>query len=449
MSGLPRVAVGTIQPEADCQAILWALMEASRRLGLQVQSFLSRACFPMYPGARVVTGLTPRHLDSWLMSPEICRDVFVRGARSADLAVVDGKYDPAVGNADPGGRLEPLCQWLNLPRLVVLDVSRLGLGRLPVRPEQADGLFLDRVAGLGQSARLTTDLEALWGIPVLGSLEKLPALRAQLAEVLPGDRPPVALCRLLGDHFSRSWQPRRFLQIAQRDELPKTSAAARYRVPSGGKLTLAVAYDEAFNCYFPDTLDLLELQGASVVDFSPLRDESLPPDADVVLLGCGHPERYASALSENHCMKSALRSHLRAGRRIYGEGGGLAYLCQQMETPEGPLRRMVGILPAAARLKRPPISPEPVEVTLAEPSWLGDRGVRLRGYRNPNWDLEPVGRLAGFVSEKGHRYDLAGSFRAIGSLLHLNFAAQPEFLARFFHPRVARPGVPDPWSATP
>lgn len=449
MSGLPRVAVGTIQREADCQAILWALMEAFRRLRVQVQSFLSRACFPMHPGASVVTGLTPRHLDSWLMSPEMCRDVFVRGARAADLAVVDGKFDPAVGSADSGGKLEPLCRWLNLPRLVVLDVSRLGVGRLPARPEQADGLFLDRVADLGQSARLTTDIEALWGIPVLGSLEKLPALRAQLARVPRGDRPPLALCHPLGDQFSRSWQPKRIFQIAERDGPPKTSDAPLHRGRAGGKLTLAVAYDEAFNCYFPDTLDLLELQGAAVVDFSPLRDESLPPEADVVYLGCGHPERSASALSENHCMKAALRSHLRAGRRIYGEGGGLAYLCQQMETPGGQLSRMVGILPAAARLKRPPTSPEPVEVTLAQPSWLGDRGARLRGYRNPNWDLEPVGRLAGFVSEENHRHDLVGSFQAIGSLLHLNFAAQPEFLARFFHPCLARPGVPDPWNAAP
>ena len=74
------------------------------------------------------------------------------------------------------------------------------------------------------------------------------------------------------------------------------------------------------------------MRGAVVVDFSPLRDERLPEGTDIVYLGCGHPEVYAAELSANHCMKLSLRNHIRSGGRIYAEGGGLAYLCQQMET---------------------------------------------------------------------------------------------------------------------
>src|SRR5690606_21378146 len=98
--------------------------------------------------------------------------------------------------------------------------------------------------------------------------------------------------------------------------------------PEPRPLTVAVAYDEAFRCYFPDTLDLLEHLGATVVDFSPLRDEALPLGTDIVYFGCGHPERYAEALASNHCMMLAIREHVCAGRRIYAEGGGVAYLCQ-------------------------------------------------------------------------------------------------------------------------
>jgi cobyrinic acid a,c-diamide synthase len=182
---------------------------------------------------------------------------------------------------------------------------------------------------------------------------------------------------------------------------------------------------------------LLELRGASVVGFSPLRDENLPPQSDVVYFGCGHPERYAAALSENHCMFAALRSHLCAGRRVYGEGGGAAYLCREMETPAGEFRRMAGILPATARLFRRPAGAEPVEVRLARPAWLGLTGMQLRGYRNPHWQLDPLDDSYLLLAEPDYRCDLLGDSQSVGSLIHLDFAADADFLDRFFCPERA------------
>lgn len=446
MLHLPRIAVGTVHSKAESQAILWALTEALRRAHVQVQGFLSQACFPECQGLAGLTGMTPRHLDSWLMSPQTCREIFVRGAREADLALVMGAFDSAISPDDVGGRLETLCRWLNLPRLVVLDARGLGRRELPERPRQVDGLLLDRVSDSHHLARLSTDLEAVWGVPVLGAMEEWPWLRAQVDAVPRGDRPLRRVCEQLGDHFTRYWEPERIWQLALRREFPAAWAKARSAEPAAGELTVAIAYDEAFHCYFQDTVDGLELLGASIVDFSPLRDENLPPGADVVYLGCGHPERYAAALSENHCMTAALRSHLSSGGRVYAEGGGAAYLCQQMETPSGELKRMVGIFPAAARLKRKPSDPKPVEATLCRPNWLAARETRLRGYRNGCWDMEPLGPLTGFVAEETHRHDLVGSFRAIGSMLHLNFAARPGLLRRFFHPQLPEPTFVDPWA---
>jgi hypothetical protein len=34
----------------------------------------------------------------------------------------------------------------------------------------------------------------------------------------------------------------------------------------------------------------------------------------------------------------------------------------------------------------------------------------------------------------------------VGSLLHLNFAAQPDFLRRFFYPQLPEPGSADLWT---
>jgi cobyrinic acid a,c-diamide synthase len=456
MLPLPRVAVGTVQPEADGTALLWALSEAFRQHGLQVQSFLSRACFASYHGTAAATGLTPRHLDSWLMSADLCREILIHGMQDCDLALVQGKFpsagDPQIGG---GGSLETLCQWLDLPRVAVLDVSGTEDPRPGEPPPQVDALLLDRVGAGCDLARLTADLEALWGAPVLGALGQLAELRSEVEAVPVGTRPPRELCQRLGACFLRHAQPQRMLELAMRREFNpgggRGSRPAAPRLfapdPSPSPLAVALAYDDAFDCYFPDTLDLLESRGATILDFSPLRDERLPPGSGLVYLGCGRPELYAAELSQNHCMNLALRNHLRGGGRIYAEGGGLAYLCQQIEIAEGDLWRMVGIFPANAKLSGSPGPPTPVEVTLDRESWLGPPGTRLRGYRNPRWQLQPVGPLTGCLAEPDHRYDLVKSCRAIGSRLHLNFAAQPNLLWHFFQPCTLQPDPADPWAA--
>ncbi len=145
MLPLPRLAVGTVQPDADSQPILWAAIEALRQQGLQLQSFHSRACLARYHGEATATGSNPRHLDSWLMSAELCREIFIRGAEGCDLALVEGEFGPPMADeSGSGGRLDTLCDWLDLPRVVVLDVSAIEDCRLPEPPPQADALLLAR-----------------------------------------------------------------------------------------------------------------------------------------------------------------------------------------------------------------------------------------------------------------------------------------------------------------
>src|SRR5437762_3085343 len=118
MCYLPRIAVGTIDPRADIQPLSWALMDVLSLLGPHVQAFCSQSRFPVCDGAGPITGQCHRHLDSWLMSRDICREIFYQGTRSCDLAIVEGKFLSALDPAAPGGNLDALCDWLDLPRLV-------------------------------------------------------------------------------------------------------------------------------------------------------------------------------------------------------------------------------------------------------------------------------------------------------------------------------------------
>ncbi|HEX5443576.1 MAG TPA: hypothetical protein VFW87_07095 [Pirellulales bacterium] len=437
MLHLPRVALGAVQPATDRQAICWAMLEALVQSGCQVQHFLAHACFTPRNAALAITGVASRHLDTWLMPKAVCREIFVHGCAGRDLAVVEGEFTASDADDPPAGsRLDMLCDWLDLPRLVVLDASKLHDCQWPDRPNQIDGVLLDRVGNAAEAFQLQTALEALWDVPVLGMLEELPRLRAGLAQLPCGAAPSREMCAELGEAFLRFSRPDRIRELAGRRDLPPIAPAVfpiPEQEPSQPSLTVAVAYDAAFNCYFPDALDLLELHGAKIVDFSPLRDEVLP-DADVVYLGCGHPDRYAEALSGNHCMLLALRNHIRGGRRVYAEGGGLAYLCQKLQTPRGEWVPMVGALPAYARANPQGAPPVPVELTFAQGNWLGSAGSRVRGYLNTHWLLDPSGPLTGLLGEPGHEFDLVGQYQVIGSRLHLNFAAQADFLQAFFQP---------------
>lgn len=435
MSRLPRVAIGTVQPEADLRPVLWALLETLRYRGLQVQSFLSQACFTDDLGAATVTGLNPRHLDSWLMTPDLCREVFLRGTRGCDFALVEGRFlPPAAGRCQPGGLLETLCDWLDLPALAVLDVSRSCLCRLPSRPVRADGLLLDGLVG-DEFVQTSTELEALWGIPVLGGLTIRPELRRAVAAVGPGERPSRELYQALRHGFDTNWQARRLGSLALRPQLRAGPRRLFRRRRSRPSVTIALAYDEAFNGYFPDTLDLLELRGARLAAFSPLRDDRLPEATDIVFLGSGHPERFARQLAQNDCMKLQLRSHARRGGRIYAEGSSVAYLCQHMITPQGEPHRMLGLLPAVAYLASLGNAPVPVELRTARSTWFAPRGVGLRGYRNADWQLEPANGQSDGDAPAASSYDLVASGATVASRLNLNFAAQPELLDGFFRPR--------------
>src|SRR5262245_30958080 len=153
MSILPRLAVGTIQPDVDSQPMVWGLLNAFAQAGVRTQTFFSRACFRAHDGASVISGIAPRHLDSWLMTAAVCRQSFLHAAAPADLALVEGLYDQCGGKAGcggagaaVGGSLDALCEWLDLPRIGIVDVRRLSPCQLPKRPA-VDRLLLDRVGG--------------------------------------------------------------------------------------------------------------------------------------------------------------------------------------------------------------------------------------------------------------------------------------------------------------
>lgn len=433
MSDLPRFSLGTVQPEAELCPVFWALLDTLERAGWHVQSFQSAATLTPVCGVRSITGQSQRHLDSWLMSRSTCREVFGYGSRTSDLSIVSGAYD-AGRHAGQRSSLDTLSQWLELPQLVVIDVQQIDGCRLPRLPAQAAGIFLDKVRDSADALRWQTSLEALYGVPVLGYLNRATKLRS-LIDARASGSPCRELCRALGERLERSLRLERLLGLAHSGAWQATPPRVFAAPQTDDRIKIAVAFDDVFQGYFADTLDALEARGAEIADFSPLHSDALPLEADIVYLAGTRIEPWAAALSRNICMKEALRAFVHRGGRIYAEGAGLAYLCERLVSTTGEQFAMAGLIPAIGLQKASGTGYRAAELSLSDNVWLGSRGVKLRGYADDSLELLPSEDLNYFAQEVDQRYDLVGADRVIGSRLQVDFAAQPHLLSSFFRPR--------------
>ena len=439
MSRLPRLALATscVSPEPAPAVLAMLSGLASRQW--RVQHFRSRARPIGDDCLRRVTGLPGRHLDGWLMSCETLREVFVRGCRHADLAVVEGTLDE---NAVPidlrlpdrPGRLAPIVRALDLPRIAVIPAQPADSFHLPPLPRDIDAAILDGLDDPESYGRLRCAVQRLLGRPVIGAVEALPGARAALRAAHPGD--VTAALGELGESFLRFADLDALNRLANSRPLPEFPPDRP--TFGGGRFRVAYAHDAAFGGYFPDTLETLEALGADLVEFSPLRDEALPEGADLVLIGCGVPDHFADALAANLSLTAAIRSHVCKGRRVYSEGGGTAYLGRSLILGD---RRVagVGLFPFDAELRVNPTGPTPVSRTLQRPAWLGPRGTEVRGYRSGRWRLRPAPEPNDCPARSGPltaAHDMYFRYNAVGSLIHLHLASLPEVVAAFARPSV-------------
>ncbi|HEX8200366.1 MAG TPA: cobyrinic acid a,c-diamide synthase [Isosphaeraceae bacterium] len=436
MVRLPRLALATPsrgpEPAPATLAILAGLTARDNR----VQHFRSRAC-PIGSGLiGRVTGLPGRHLDAWLMPPEVCRAVFARGARRSDLALVEGTLEntlPSLEDAhlDRPGRLRPIAEALDLPTIAVVECrGRDGL-HLPRLPEGVDAILLDGLERPEDYEPVRRAVHLVCKIPVVGAVEALPAVREALRAVPGGLLPSDDIVASLAASFLR-WADLELLH-ALAEGRPFPVAPAEPSVRPGRRFRVAYAQDEAFGGYFPDTLETLEALGAELVEFSPLTDETLPEAIDLVIVGSGYPDHFADELAANYSLIAELRAHVCRGRRIYAEGGGMAYLGRLMVLGDREVPG-AGILPIDAELRADPTAPTPVTRVLSRAGWLGPAGTVVRGYRSGRWRLRPAPELDDCPALSGTltaQHDIVFRHQAVGSLMHLHLAALPQVVAAF------------------
>lgn len=445
---IPRIVIAGTHSGVGKSTVSLGLMAAFQDCGLTVQGFKVGPDYidPSYHTA--ITGRPSRNLDSWMLSKDMVRDVFLRASRDADLSIVEGVMGLYDGKdvLSNEGSTAGISVLLDCPVLLVVDCSGMARSAAAiVKGYQAlddrvfiAGVIANRVGGEGHFLLIKEAVEHECGVPVVGYLTREPDI--EIPERHLGLIPAIergeylALMEKLSAVVSSTIDLPAVLELARSaSELPdeyspilKPPLASPFEWTT--KATIAVARDAVFNFYYEDNLDLLEHYGAKLLFFSPLAGEKVPEDADGVYLGGGFPEEYAALLSAREDVMGDLRQRISDGLPTYAECGGYMYLSESLTDVRGDTYKMVGVIPAHVQMQSRLCGFGYREVTGRQGNWLIASSQPARGhefhystieYRTP---VSPAYSLIGNHAPKAEGYLNAN---VVAGYTHLHFGSNP------------------------
>jgi len=441
---IPRVVIAAPHSGAGKTTVAVGLMSAFTHRGLRVQPFKVGPDFidPSYHTR--ATGIYSRNLDTWLTSPEAVRNIFLSSSRNCDLAIIEGVmglFDGVSGSGDVASTAE-ISRILNTPIVLVVDVSRTAGSSAALvhgfktfdQTLKLKGVILNHVKSQKHLDLTKQAIEKGAGVPVLGALpddSKIVMPSRHLGLIPAPERDGLdnflAELRVFIDRYLDLDQ---FLEIARdADEIESEKIESSESVKV--RTRIGVAYDEAFNFYYRDNIELLEANGAEVVFFSPIRDCSLPGKLGGMFFGGGFPEAYAKKLEENLGMRESIKKAVEDEMPVYAECGGLMYLVESTQDLEARPHRMIGVLGGKAVMAGKLESLNYSVADVIRKNILTDVGFTLRGHEFHYSRIEDVPADSKFAYDMKVGKGILGQrdgwlqHNLLASYLHIHFAYDP------------------------
>ena len=283
------------------------------------------------------------NLDYWAMGAEECKTRLAE--IDADIVIVEGVMGLFDGPDGAKGSTADLAETLGLPIVLVVDTAKQAQSVAAVvhgfstfRPSlNIAGVILNRVASDRHAKMLTHSLDSrILGImrqndSLIWPSRHLGLIQAQENQHLE------AFIESAASGVSRET----FLDKINESAtiFPKHNSESQKPIPPLAQ-NIAVASDLAFAFAYPHLLDDWRKQGAELLFFSPLNNET--PRGGAVFLPGGYPELHAGRLASNTAFLNALRNHKGL---IYGECGGYMVLGDAIVDADGKSHTMTGLLP--------------------------------------------------------------------------------------------------------
>ena len=374
---IPAVLIAGTHSGVGKTTVTLGLMAALRRRGYNVQPFKVGPDFIDPSHHTAICGRSSRNLDPFMMGIDGIKRSFCSGIVGADVAIIEGVMGLYDGmDATEVGSSAQVAKTLGVPVLLVINVhgmsrsaSAMELGFTSFDPDVVvAGTILNRVG----SERHLSMLQSSLKLPIIGAIPRKKEIELKSRhlglemgfEVL---HDLDALADLVEEHADLD----KILELTC-DPCPDLKEEPEHE----STIRIGVAFDEAFCFYYQENLSELQRKGAELVFFSPICDEL--PDVDGIYIGGGYPELHAKELEEGKA-REQIKAASESGMPIYGECGGLIYLCEGLVS-DGARYRMVGALPATTIMTKKLQALGYVEANVIRSNPIVHLGKVIRGH---------------------------------------------------------------------
>jgi len=441
------VVIGGVTSGVGKTTISTGIMGALSRRNLKVQPFKTGPDYIDTGYHTWVTGFPSRNLDTWMLSHQAVIELFIRAMTGKDVGVIEGVmglFDGHSATTDTASTAE-LAKLLRVPVILIIDgrngarsLAAIARGYRDFDPELTIGGVIFNGIGSESHFKLCRDaVEYYTGIKVIGYLPRrkdlvLPERHLGLVPTVEGPASEEFKQKLI-EQCEATLDIPGILSLSEQASPPPATPELFPAEPCQPVVRIAVARDKAFSFYYQDSLDLLEAWGAELVPFSPITDDTLPPDIGGVYIGGGFPEIYAGELAANNSMKKSVKAAARTGMPLYGECGGLMYLGETIHDFDGKAYVMTGVLPIKAHIDRPQLTLGYRTVqALADGPFLR-KGESTRGHEFhwSNLDSTTVLTPAYSVLEIDGRDEGFHRGNVLASYIHVHLGSLPSMAPRF------------------
>lgn len=354
------------------------LIRALRRKGNKVQPF---KCGPDYIDTKLhelASAEKAVNLDLFLSSEKHVKSLFEDYSARADISIVEGVMGLFDGYDKMEGSAAQVAISVNCPIILVVNAKATAYSVAALlygfknfnKSVQVVGAIFNFVGSASHYQFLKQACEDV-GVAPLGYLPKNEDLVIPSRHLgLMTDN--MDALQLTIDHVADEIS--KTVDIDKLLEITKCSEVLEQREPlsSTGNLKIGVAKDEAFNFMYEANISALRKLG-EVTFFSPIHDEALPLNCDLVYLPGGYPELYAKELSLNTSMKGSVEEYVEQGGKLFAECGGMMYMSSAIQISDYETYEMVGVFKQIASMV-------PMKLKLGYRYFNTKSGVKMKGH---------------------------------------------------------------------
>ena len=350
---MKKILIGGTNSGVGKTTISIGIMKALKNRGLNVQPYKVGPDYIDTTYHTFVTNRESRNLDSYMLEDEVIKCLFSKNSIDVDISIVEG----VMGLYDGYGVDINSCtssytsKILECPVILVIDGKAMATSSAAMvlgykeldKDVDIRGVIVNNISSEGHFAIIKESIEKYCDIEVLGYLPKnkdfsLPSRHLGLVPSIEMEELNEKFDKL-ADLIEKHINLDRLIEISESKPIYSNF---KINIPKFNDLTLALAYDKAFNFYYQDNIDLLEDMGVNIIKFSPLYDKELP-SCDCIYIGGGFPEIFAKELQGNINMRKSIKDAYKKNIPIYAECGGLMYLGEKLVNQDNSEFDMVGI----------------------------------------------------------------------------------------------------------